>query len=74
MFVENLEDLGSLLSWDLIGGPSMKWLSYDDPMEIYNDDNPHVKYGMILLGELGTFVKLQAAENQFSPEKPEFSI
>jgi hypothetical protein len=52
----------------------MKWLSYDDPAEEYNDKNPHIKFGMILLGELGAFLSLKAAENHFSPEKPEFSV
>jgi hypothetical protein len=28
---------------------------------------------MILIGELGAFLSLKAAENRFSPEKPEFS-
>lgn len=52
----------------------MKWLSYDDPAEEYSDKNPHLKFGMILLGELGPFLNLQAAKNHFTPEKPEFSI
>jgi hypothetical protein len=72
--VENLADLGPLLSWDLIQGATMKWLSYSDPEEEYNNENPHVKFGMILVGELGTFLSLKAAENRFSPENPEFSI
>ncbi|KAH6668509.1 hypothetical protein B0J14DRAFT_658417 [Halenospora varia] len=74
IFVENLGDLGPLLNWDLIQGTTMKWLSYDDPAEEYNDTNPHMKFGMILLGELGAFLNLQAAKNHFTPEKPEFSI
>src|SRR4030088_1406776 len=52
----------------------MKWLSYTDPAQEYDDENPHVKFGMILLGELGTFLSLKTAENHFSPDKPEFSI
>lgn len=52
----------------------MKWLSYDDPEEEYNDDHPHIKFGMILVGELGAFLNLKVAENHFSPEKPEFSV
>jgi hypothetical protein len=74
IFVENLAELGPLLSWDLIAGTTMKWLSYDDPTKEYNDDNPHIKFGMILLGELGAFLSLKTAENHFSPEKPEFSV
>jgi hypothetical protein len=72
--VENLADLGPRLSWDLIHGSSIKWLSYDDPTEEHNDRNPYRKFGTILLGELGTFHCLQTAENYFSPERPEFSI
>lgn len=52
----------------------MKWLSYDDPEEEYSDEHPHVKFGMILLGELGSFLNLKVAENPFSPDKPEFSV
>lgn len=72
--MENLAELVPPLSWDLIPGSAMKWLSYNNPQEEYNDENPYVKYGMILVGELGTFLSLRAAENRFSPEKPEFSI
>jgi hypothetical protein len=52
----------------------MKWLSYNDPAQEYNDENTHIKFGMILLGELGAFLSLKTAENHFSPDKPEFSI
>jgi hypothetical protein len=72
--VENLPELGSLLSWDLIPGTTMKWLLYNDPEEEYNNKHPHIKFGMILLGELGAFLNLKVAENPFSPEKPEFSV
>jgi hypothetical protein len=72
--VENLIDLGPLLSWDLIPGTTMKWLSYDDPEEEYNDEHPYIKFGIILVGELGTFISLKLAENHFSPEKPQFSV
>jgi hypothetical protein len=72
--VENLVELVPPLSWGLIQGANMKWLSYNDPEEEYNDENPYVKFGMILVGELGAFLSLKAAENRFSPEKPEFSI
>lgn len=72
--MENLGDIGHLLSWVLIQGTTMKWLSYNDPAEEYSDENPHTRFGMILLGELGAFLSLKAAENRFNPEKPEFSI
>ncbi|KAL5328217.1 hypothetical protein ACEPPN_001713 [Leptodophora sp. 'Broadleaf-Isolate-01'] len=52
----------------------MKWLSHNDPEEEYNDDNPHTKLGIILIGEIGTFLSLKTAENHFSLDKPEFSI
>jgi hypothetical protein len=74
IYVENLAQLVPQLSWDLIGGPTMKWLSYDDPKEEYNDENPHVKFGLILVGELGAFLNLKSAENYFRPENPEFSL
>lgn len=38
------------------------------------NENPHIKFGLILLGELGTFLSLKTAENRFTPDKPEFSI
>jgi hypothetical protein len=52
----------------------MKWLSYNDSEEEYNDKNPYIKFGMILISELGAFLSLKAIENRFSLEKPEFSI
>jgi len=52
----------------------MKWLSHNNPQEEYNNENLYVKYGMILVGELGTFLSLRAIENRFSLEKPESSI
>jgi hypothetical protein len=52
----------------------MKWLLYNDPAKEYNNKNLHIKFGMILLGKLGTFLSLKATENYFNPEKPEFSI
>jgi hypothetical protein len=72
--VENLVDLDPLLSWGLIPGTTIKWLSYDDPEQEYNDEHPHIKFGMILVGELGAFLSLKQAENHFSPEKPGFSV
>ncbi|KAH9203129.1 hypothetical protein DL95DRAFT_472680 [Leptodontidium sp. 2 PMI_412] len=74
IFVENIAELRPQLSWDLIQGSTMKWLSYNDPEEEYNDDNPYTKFGIILVGEIGSFLSLKTAENHFSPEKPEFSI
>ena len=59
IFVENLVELGPLLSWDLILGTTMKWLLYDDPVEEYSDKNPHIKFRMILLDGLGAFLNLK---------------
>jgi hypothetical protein len=74
IFIENLTELGPLLSWDLILGTTMKWLSYNDLAQEYDDENPYIKFRMILLGELSAFISLKTAENHFSPDKPEFSI
>jgi hypothetical protein len=52
----------------------MKWLLYNDPEEEYNNENPYIKFGIILIGELGAFLSLKAIENRFNPEKPEFFI
>jgi hypothetical protein len=52
----------------------MKWLSYNDPAKEYNDENPYIKFGIILLGELGAFLTLKTVENHFNLDKPEFSI
>ena len=52
----------------------MKWLLYNDPKEEYNNENPYIKYKMILVGKLSTFISLRAVENYFSLKKPEFSI
>jgi hypothetical protein len=52
----------------------MKWLSYDDLEGEYDDEHPHIKFWMILGGELCAFHDLKVAENYFSPEKPEFSV
>jgi len=52
----------------------MKWLSYDDPEEKYDDKHPYIKFEMILVGELGAFLNLKVTENYLSSEKPEFSV
>ena len=52
----------------------MKQLLYNNPQEEYNNENLYIKYRIILIGELSTFLSLRAIENRFSPEKPEFSI
>src|SRR5882762_5212483 len=52
----------------------MKWLTHNNPAQEYDHENPHIKFGMILLGELCAFLSLKTAENHFSPDKPEFSI
>ena len=74
IFVKNFTKLVLLLSWDLILGSTIKWLSYNDPKEEYNDENPYIKYRIILVGKLSTFISLKTAENHFSLKKSEFSI
>jgi hypothetical protein len=51
----------------------MKWLTYNDPGDMYNDEEPG-PLGVILLGQLGPFVRLRSAENNFNKNKPEFSL
>ena len=74
IFIKNLTELVLPLNQDLIPGSIIKQLSYNDPKEEYNDENPYIKYRIILVGKLSTFISLKTAENYFSPKKPEFSI
>ena len=52
----------------------MKWLLYNNPQKEYNNKNPYIKYKIILVDKLSTFLSLKTVENRFSLEKPEFSI
>jgi hypothetical protein len=56
MFAEKLLIFVLLLYWDLVPGTSIKWLSYNDPSEQYTPDNPHIELGIILIGQLGSFL------------------
>jgi hypothetical protein len=74
MFAGKLLEFVPPLRWDLVPGTSVKWLSYDDPSEQYTPDKPHIELGIILVGQLGTFLTLKRAENNFNPSKPQFMI
>lgn len=74
IFVEKLLAFVPPLSWDLVPSKGVKWLSYDDPSEQYTPDNPHIELGIILIGQLGSFLTLKSAENNFNTSKPEFMI
>jgi hypothetical protein len=73
VYAENLHRLDTKLSWVTVNGTGMKWLTYNEPDDIYNDNEPG-PLGIILLGQLGPFVRLTNAENNFNKNKPEFSI
>jgi hypothetical protein len=53
MFVTKLLSFVPPLRWDLVPSTGVKWLSYDDPSEQYTPDNPHIKLGIILVGQRG---------------------
>ena len=72
--MENLTELIPLLSWDLIPGSTIKWLLYNNPKEEYNNKNPYIKYRIILISKLSTFISLRTVKNYFSLEKPKFFI
>ena len=61
------------LSWEAVGGSGIKWLAYNDLDDLYSDEEPG-PLGVILLGQLGPFIKLRSAENHFNENKPEFSL
>jgi hypothetical protein len=73
VYVDNLDRLEPKLSWEAVNGTGMKWLTYNDPGDMDNDEEPG-PLGVILLGQLRPFVKFRSAENNFNKNKPEFSI
>jgi hypothetical protein len=73
VYVENLDRLNPKLSWEVVSGTRIKWLTYNEPGDLYNDEGPG-PLGVILLGQLGPFVRLRSAENSFNKNKPEFSV
>lgn len=73
VYVENLDRLDPKPSWEIIGGTGVKWLAYNDPGDLYNDEEPG-PLAVILLGQLGPFIRLRNAENNFNKNKPEFSL
>ena len=70
--MENLIKLIPLFSWDLILELIIKQLLYNNLKEEYNNKNPYIKYRIILIGKLNTFISLRAIENCFSLKKPKF--
>jgi hypothetical protein len=73
VYVGNLERLDPKLSWEAFNGGGIKWLTHNEPDDIY-DDEELGPLGIILLGQLGQFPKLNSAENNFNKDKPEFSL
>jgi hypothetical protein len=73
VYVENLDRLDQKLSWEAVGGSTIKWLAYNDLDDLYSDEEPG-PLGVILLGQLGPFIRLRSAENHFNKNKPEFSL
>jgi hypothetical protein len=71
VYVENLGRLDPKLSASSRSG--IQWLTYDDPDDLYSDKEPG-PLGIILLGQLGSFIQLRNAENNFNKNKPEFSL
>ncbi len=73
VYVGNLERLDPKLSWEAFDGAGIKWLAHNEPDDIY-DDEELGPLGIILLGQLGQFITLKSAVNNFNPDKPEFSL
>lgn len=73
MYTKNLYRLDTKLSWVTVNRTGMKWLTYNEPDDIYNNNEPG-PLGIILLGQLRPFIRLTNAENNFNKNKPEFSI
>lgn len=73
LYVENLDRLDPRLSWEAVNGVGTRWLSYDDPDDLCNGDDPS-PLGIVLVGQLGPFIRLKSAENYFNKNRPEFSL
>jgi hypothetical protein len=73
VYVGNLERLDPKLSWETFNGTGIKWLAHNEPDDLYNAEEPG-PLGIILLGQLGQFMTLKSALNNFNPDKPEFSL
>lgn len=73
VYVGNLERLDPKLSWEAFNRTGIKWLAHNEPDDIY-DDEELSPLGIILLGQLGQFITLKSAVNNFNPDKPEFSL
>ncbi|KIM92625.1 hypothetical protein OIDMADRAFT_62392 [Oidiodendron maius Zn] len=73
VYIENLGRLDPKLSWEPINGTRTKWLVYNDSGDLYDAESPG-PLGIILLDQLGPFVRLRSAENNFNKNRPEFSL
>ena len=73
VYVGNLERLDPKLSWETFNGGGIKWLTHNEPDDVY-DDEVLGPLGIILLSRLGQFPTLKCAENHFNKDKPEFSF
>jgi hypothetical protein len=73
VYVRNLERLDPKLLWEAFSRTRIKWLAYNDPDELYHDEELG-PLGIILLGQLGQFTTLKSAVNNFNLDKPEFSL
>jgi hypothetical protein len=73
VYVGNLGRLDPKLSWEAFSGGGIKWLTHNEPDDIYNNEELG-PLGIILLGQLGQFTTLKSAVNNFNPDKPEFSL
>lgn len=40
VYIENLDRLDPNLSWEAGNGTGVKWLAYDDPDDLYSDEEP----------------------------------
>jgi hypothetical protein len=73
VYIKNLDRLNPKLSWDAINSTGTKWLVYNNLGDLNNNKEPG-PLGIILVGQLGPFIRLRSAENNFNKNKPEFSI
>jgi hypothetical protein len=73
VYAGNLKRLDPKLSWEAFSGNGTQWLAHKDPDDIYNDDDLG-PLGIILLGQLGSFINLSTAKDNFGKGRPEFSL
>ncbi len=73
VYVGNLVRLDPKLSWEAFNGTGIKWLAHNEPDDLYGDQELG-PLGIILLGQLGPFMTLGRARNNFNKDKPEFTL